>query len=185
MDKREAILEAALTLFAERGYHGTSVAQIAEKAHVGAGTIYRYFKDKGVLVNVLYQEHKRNMAETVISGMQQELPPRSLFHRVWRSMSDFARHHPKVLMFLEFHHHAPYMDQASRDLEIYFKKKFYAFFETWREAQITKDVAPEILMNIIIGAFNRLEKAFLEGEIEPTEENEAMAEELCWEAIRR
>jgi AcrR family transcriptional regulator len=42
-DKREAILGAALELFAERGFHGTAVPQIADKAGVGAGTIYRYF----------------------------------------------------------------------------------------------------------------------------------------------
>ena len=49
MDKREAILEAALELFAERGFHGTAVPLIAAKAHVGAGTIYRHFKDKIVV----------------------------------------------------------------------------------------------------------------------------------------
>ncbi|MEA2752174.1 MAG: Bacterial regulatory protein tetR family, partial [Myxococcales bacterium] len=37
-DKREAILDAALTLFAERGFHGTSVPDIAQLAGVGAGT---------------------------------------------------------------------------------------------------------------------------------------------------
>ena len=35
MDKREAILGAALALLAERGFHGTSVALIAERAKVG------------------------------------------------------------------------------------------------------------------------------------------------------
>ena len=43
-DKSTAILEAALALFAERGYDGTPVPLIAEKAGVGAGTIYRYFE---------------------------------------------------------------------------------------------------------------------------------------------
>ncbi len=46
MDKREAIIRASITLFAERGFYGTQVPLIAEQARVGVGTIYRYFKDK-------------------------------------------------------------------------------------------------------------------------------------------
>ena len=44
--KREAILRAALELFAERTFDGTPVPLIAERADVGAGTIYRYFASK-------------------------------------------------------------------------------------------------------------------------------------------
>ena len=185
MDKREAILDAALELFADRGYYGTSVALIAERANVGAGTIYRYFKDKEVLVNVLYQEHKRAMSEAVLSGLEQDLPPRRLFHVVWQRMVAFTRDNPKVLMFLEFHHHASYLDRESRDLGERVKAQFYEFFERCRRDQITKEAPPGILMAIVTGTFHGMEKAFMAGEIEPTEENEALAEELCWEAIRR
>lgn len=65
------------------------------------------------------------------------------------------------------------------------KKQIFDFFEICREKQIIKDVVPEILMTIIVGAFNGLEKAFMNGDIEPATKNEAIAEELCWKAIRR
>lgn len=185
MDKRKAILEAALDLFAERGFHGTSVALIAEKAHVGAGTIYRYFTDKEVLVNVLFQEHKRDMVETLLSGLPQDLPPRRLFHELWHRMVRYSREKPKALMFLEFHHHSPYLDEKSRELTNRGKEQFYQFFEACRRDQVTREAAPEILMSFVTGAFIGLEKAFMEGVIEPTPENEAAAEELCWDAIRR
>lgn len=185
MDKREAILDAALDLFAERGFHGTSVALIAERAGVGAGTIYRYFKDKEVLVNALYQEHKRMMSEAILSGLQKDLPPRQLYHEVWRRMVRFSRENPKALIFLEFHYHSPYLDEKSRELEDEIRAEFYRFFEDCRLRQITKDVSPEILMFLVIGAFVRLEKAFMGGEMERTTENERIAEELCWETIRR
>ncbi|MEQ9367019.1 MAG: helix-turn-helix domain-containing protein, partial [Leptospirales bacterium] len=54
--KAQAILDASLELFAEKGYDGTAVPLIAEKAGVGAGTIYRYFESKEVLVNILYNK---------------------------------------------------------------------------------------------------------------------------------
>ena len=43
---REAIVAAALELFAEQGYERTSVAQIAERAEIGPRTFFRYFADK-------------------------------------------------------------------------------------------------------------------------------------------
>ena len=58
VDKREAILQAALELFVERGFYGTAVPEIADRASVGAGTIYRYFESKEALVNAIYRQEK-------------------------------------------------------------------------------------------------------------------------------
>ncbi|MBQ4491867.1 MAG: helix-turn-helix transcriptional regulator, partial [Deltaproteobacteria bacterium] len=52
-DRRTSILEAALGLIAERGFHGTPAALIAERAGVGVGTIYRYFRDKDELIHAV------------------------------------------------------------------------------------------------------------------------------------
>src|SRR4051812_14698782 len=57
-DKRESIMSAALDLFVERGFFGTAVPEIADRAGVGAGTIYRYFESKEALVNAIYREQK-------------------------------------------------------------------------------------------------------------------------------
>lgn len=185
MDKREAILNAALELFAELGYHGTSVVMIAERAQVGAGTIYRYFEDKEVLVNSLYRHWKRELMGAIMRDLPTELPTRQLLHLVWARLSEFSKKHPSELKFLEFHHHAPYLDQKSRELNDLTKQQFYEFMERSRREQVVKDAPPQLLMAFVIGAFNGVEKAFAEGEIERTPELEAMAEEMSWEAIRR
>ncbi|HXC93667.1 MAG TPA: helix-turn-helix domain-containing protein, partial [Geobacteraceae bacterium] len=55
-DKRDEIICAALEMIAENGFHGAPMAMIAEQAGVGAGTIYRYFENKDVLINELFRE---------------------------------------------------------------------------------------------------------------------------------
>lgn len=45
-DKRKIILESALELFAENGYHATSVSQIAQRAGISKGLAYNYFESK-------------------------------------------------------------------------------------------------------------------------------------------
>ena len=47
------VLDAAATLFEERGYEGTSVAAIAKAAHVSAETVYGYFRNKRALLGEL------------------------------------------------------------------------------------------------------------------------------------
>ena len=61
IDKRNLILDTTLSLLSENGFHGTPISLIAEKANIGAGTIYRYFKNKEELINELFIEIKRRI----------------------------------------------------------------------------------------------------------------------------
>ena len=115
-DKRAAILDAALTLFAERGFHGTSVPDIAQLAGVGAGTIYRHFEGKEALVNALYQHHKAELGQALLAGFDPAAAPRAAFHHFWHGAAQFAQTSPRAFQFLELHHHAPYLDEKSHEI---------------------------------------------------------------------
>jgi AcrR family transcriptional regulator len=52
-EKIELIMETSLELFAENGYHATSISQIAEKAGISKGLMYNYFESKKVLLEAL------------------------------------------------------------------------------------------------------------------------------------
>ena len=81
-DKGEAILAAALDLFVERGFHGTSVPSVAERAGVAAGTIYHYFASKEALVNALFKRWKGEISTRVISEFPFERPVREQFRTI-------------------------------------------------------------------------------------------------------
>lgn len=70
---RVAIFEAAKTLFATRGYEGTSMRAVAEEANVAVGTIFVHFSDKlDLLTHVLYQDIEATLTEafaTLPSGV--------------------------------------------------------------------------------------------------------------------
>lgn len=64
MSTKKRIIDAALTLFAENGYNGTSVEQIAEAVGIKAPSLYKHFKGKEDILNTLidtaearYEEH--------------------------------------------------------------------------------------------------------------------------------
>jgi AcrR family transcriptional regulator len=58
-DKRRRIFEAAATLFAERGFDGVSTQEIADRADVAAGTVFRYASSKNELLLMVYNQEMR------------------------------------------------------------------------------------------------------------------------------
>jgi AcrR family transcriptional regulator len=54
-EKKTRILDAALTLFSTKGYHGTTAKAIAAEAGVATGSFYRYFRDKKAAFLAVYQ----------------------------------------------------------------------------------------------------------------------------------
>ncbi|MEO0895427.1 MAG: TetR/AcrR family transcriptional regulator [Bacteroidota bacterium] len=55
-DRKEAILEAGLKLFAEQGYAGTRTREIASRASVSEGLIFRHFDNKEGLLKAIFEE---------------------------------------------------------------------------------------------------------------------------------
>jgi TetR/AcrR family fatty acid metabolism transcriptional regulator len=55
-DKRQRILDAAVRVFARKGYHGAKVAEIAARARVADGTIYLYFRNKEDILVSLFDK---------------------------------------------------------------------------------------------------------------------------------
>lgn len=67
-DKREAILRAAIKVFAQKGYFNSKVADIASAAGIADGTVYLYFKSKE---EVLHSIFDRAMEEFIAEGKRE------------------------------------------------------------------------------------------------------------------
>jgi TetR/AcrR family fatty acid metabolism transcriptional regulator len=63
--KHVAILNAATTVFAKRGYFGSQVADIAREAGIAAGTVYLYFRSKEEILTSIFD---RTMQEAIEEG---------------------------------------------------------------------------------------------------------------------
>jgi len=184
-DKSEAILEAALELFVERGFHGTAVPLVAEKAGVSAGTIYHYFDSKEALVNVLYRKWKAAIAQRVFDGFPADKPPRQQFQTVWRKMAEFALAHRREFAFLELHYHSAYLDGQSMAMELQLTEFAGVMIRKAQAEQALKDLDPELLLATSNGAFIGVFRAGLEKRIPLTMEVFMAAEQCACEAVRR
>jgi len=183
-DKREAILEAALELFVERGFFGTAVPEIADRAGVGAGTIYRYFESKEALVNVIYRLQKQRFAAAVVDHFPATAATREQFRTLWLRMASFATANMKAFVFMELHHHARYLDPASIALEQRMLALYENILVAAQQRGDLKAGPPKLIMGIVMGAFIGVIRSCVEVDATPTETSWKLAEQILWEAVR-
>ncbi|HEU0003694.1 MAG TPA: helix-turn-helix domain-containing protein [Ktedonobacteraceae bacterium] len=69
---RSDLLAAARKVFAERGYHEASIADITGEADVGVGTFYLHFHDKDAIFNTLIEEQHMHIRQRVLSEIRQQ-----------------------------------------------------------------------------------------------------------------
>ena len=66
-EKKDLILRTALKVFAQEGYHASSVNKIADKANISKGLIYNYFESKEDLLN--------NIVSNIMDRYMEKYPP--------------------------------------------------------------------------------------------------------------
>lgn len=69
---RADLLEAARQVFAKRGYHDASIAEITEQADVAVGTFYLYFRDKDEAFTTVLEDGFRGTVEQVRQAVERE-----------------------------------------------------------------------------------------------------------------
>jgi AcrR family transcriptional regulator len=94
-DKRNAILEAATRVFAERGLTAAPTSEISKQAGVADGTLFTYFKTKDDLVNALYRETKLELADAMMSGFPRKKSVRTRLRHVWDNHVNWGVANPK------------------------------------------------------------------------------------------
>jgi len=183
-NREEAILKAALELFGERGFYGTTVPSVVERAEIAAGTFYHYFESKEQLVNVVYRRWKSEVARLILTDFPADHPPREQFRVTWERMTEFALAHPKELAFLELHQHGSYLDSESQAIENQTLDFGVMMLQRAQAAQALKPMDPAVLMAIVNGAFIGIVRQGIEKRVALTRETLMAAEVCCWEAIR-
>jgi AcrR family transcriptional regulator len=82
-DKRNAILDAATRLFAERGLTAAPTSEISKLAGVAEGTLFTYFQTKDDLINALYREIKLELADAMMSDFPRKKSVGTRLRHVW------------------------------------------------------------------------------------------------------
>src|SRR5580692_7927658 len=94
-DKRNAILDAATRLFAERGLAAAPTSEISKLAGVAEGTLFTYFATKDDLINSLYRAIKLELADSMMSDFPRKKKIGTRLRHVWDRYVNWGIANPK------------------------------------------------------------------------------------------
>jgi TetR/AcrR family fatty acid metabolism transcriptional regulator len=97
VDKRRLILDAAVRVFARRGFHHCRVSDVADEAGVAYGLVYHYFSSKEEILNTLFLERWQIMLDAIAEIDSRGVPARDKLYAVAAFIIDSYRHDPDLM----------------------------------------------------------------------------------------
>jgi len=187
-DKRGEIIQAALELIAEQGFHGAPMAMIADKAGVGAGTIYRYFENKDVLITELYRKLEEKIMAALQEGYSVGKPLRERFLHLGTALLRYFIAHPLYFRYMEQYYNSPYGASMRRDKLLGKSDNRYIFkdlFEQGISQQVLKDLPILVLFALAFGPMFALARDHILGFAILDDTVIVQSIEACWDGIKR
>ena len=116
MDRKELIINAALKLFVDNGFHGTPTSKIAQEAGVANGTLFQYFKTKDELIVALYLHIKEELAAYVSHNTAEDADIKEMMKTQVLSTLYWALDNPAKFRFIQQLHTSPYIGQVGQEV---------------------------------------------------------------------
>ena len=158
--RRKQILEAALRVFMERGFHVTNVSDVAAEAGVSQGTIYWYFESKDELFNATVLEYFAALAQETRSVLAESASASEKLRVLGEAMGGFAVDASGLLvMFLGYMAALPDRAQAASfwlDLLLEYKDALVGIVEEGKRNGEFRDVDAESLVWAVMSAYDGL-----------------------------
>jgi len=187
-DKREAILQATLELVAEHGFHDAPCSLIAERAGVAAGTIYRYFENKDVLINELYLAVEVRINSSVLAGYTVDKPFRERFIHLVSSLLQFFIANPLEFRYVEQFHNSPYGVAFRRDRLLGQHDDCGIYCELFKQGvaqQVIKDLPLVLLFDLAFGPIVSVSRNHILGFVQLDATLIRRIAEACWDSLKR
>jgi TetR/AcrR family fatty acid metabolism transcriptional regulator len=163
-DKYNKILEAAVVVFAERGFFQSTVSQIAKQAGVADGTIYLYFKNKDDIL-VQFYEYKTSQAfkrfrEAVNQATSAEQKLRSL---VYTHLEEFQKDINMAIVYqAETHQHQRLAQDIIKEMSKMYRGILTEVLELGQqEGHFRRNLYVGLVMRLITGAVNEVINAWI------------------------
>src|SRR5215475_8889566 len=170
-ERRDQLLSCAATLFAERGYHPTSVADIVETLGVGKGVFYWYFSSKEELLSEILRESQQDLRRRQQQAIGEEPNPVvRIEHRKYFTLFQFAASDERFAPVLRRNH-----DVAIADAARHIKEAIVD--------GLIADQNPEMLAEAIVGACNQLTRTYVFDRNEPVDRTAEAAVSFCLHGI--
>ena len=183
-DKRQLILDAAVRVFARKGYHTSRVGDIAEEAGVAHGLLYHYFKSKDELLETIFSNTWTLMLEAISGVESLDEPARETLRKVsaivlraWRDTPDIVR------VLVREVTRSPHLQQEIGETEQAFAALERVIRKGQQAGEFRDDIEPRFASFIFYGALEEILTGWVMGQLPDTEEDVRLAERTVVEML--
>lgn len=158
-ERRKAIIEAAIVVFAEMGFFGAKVSEIAETAGVADGTIYLYFKSKDELLISLFEEKMDEIITDLGAILEPIADPEEKIRRYIIAHLEVVASQPRLMQVLTIE-----LRQSARFIKEYSPKGFGKYLgilgaileEGQSRGVFRKELHPGVFRRALFGAIDEI-----------------------------
>lgn len=158
-DRYDAILDAAKRAFAEKGFEGASIADIARIAKISDGLVYRYFRNKrDLLYGVLNKFYERILVDLETQVFKHDRFPSRLEALIKRHIEVFVSDTDLCRLFIaEVRVATDYEGSAIQDLNRRYTSVLIRIVkEAVKTGEVRANVNPRLLRDVLFGAIEHL-----------------------------
>jgi TetR/AcrR family fatty acid metabolism transcriptional regulator len=183
-DKRQLILDAAVRVFARKGYHTCRVGDIAEEAGVAHGLLYHYFDSKEELLETIFRNTWTLMLDTIRGVEELDDPARETLRKVaaivlrsWRDTPDIVR------VLVREVTRSPHLQQEIEETEQAFHALERVIEKGKESGEFREDVNSRFASFIFYGALEEILTGWVMGQLPDTEDDVRLAERTVVEML--
>ena len=158
-DRYDAILDAAKGAFADKGFEGTSIADIARTAQISDGLVYRYFRNKReLLYEVLRKFYERILLDLETQVFKHDTFPARLEALIRRHLEVFVSDTDLCRLFIsEVRTASDYEGSSIQELNrLYTSVLIRIVKDAVKTGEVRSDVNPKLLRDVTFGAIEHL-----------------------------
>jgi len=181
---RQRLVRAALELFTTQGYYPTTTPQIARKAGIAEGTIYRHFAGKRQLLNELYRGAARWATQLVREAESRAGASRERLMSLAELLVDGAGREPAVVRLFFFQDLSGLLDDASAKLSREFRGTLESLVARGKSEGAVRAGGVDVLAATWLGVVRVALERILAREWGLASAGVRLCTEAAWDAIR-
>ena len=183
-DKRRLLLDAAVRVFARKGYHAARVGDIAEEAGVAYGLLYHYFSSKEEVLRDVFRETWRALIATIESVERAGDSPREQLRKVAEILLRSWRRDPDLVRVLVLEVTRSQLLAGEMDEIVASFSAIQSIVERGQaDGSIRGDLDARLASYVFYGAIDELLTGWVLGRLPDSEEDVARAERTVVEIV--
>lgn len=151
---REKILKVAQKLFARNGYDGTTTKELAEKAGIAEGTLFRHFSNKKAILVEIATQGWVDLLTDLLTELSEMASYEAISHVMYKRMLRLSDNYDMMrVCFMEVQFHQDLRDRIQSEVIEKMTDVAEAFFQTAMERGIYRRMNPRTIAQVFLGMF--------------------------------